>query len=203
MASSTIEWPDTFGTAAATETEVSSTAKANINNNSEDTSSHDMKRRKVSLSPTPVSTSTSRSTRSRRKSTNGEEVVVDDTIYKGFIEDQSSKDDMEILVEGCGVNEVNGTYKRAPKYDTLLGTPYMKEGSWTNGGTSYSGTYVLYNDGINKNTAWHIGLWKSPHYPTVYYTSVKSSKNKALPPSGGWNTMNAGRDPAPKLYMHE
>ena len=126
-----------------------------------------------------------------------------DTIYKGFIEDQSSKDHAEILVEGCGVNEVNGTYKRVTKYDTLLGTPYMKEGSWTKGDTSYSGTYVLYNDGINKNTAWHIGLWKSPHYPKVYYTSVNSSKNKALPPSGGWNTMNAGRDPAPRLHMHE
>eukprot|EP00956_Cyclotella_meneghiniana_P040569 scaffold199301_cov33-Cyclotella_meneghiniana.AAC.3 len=102
----------------------------------------------------------------------------------------------EITVEGCGVAELNGIYKRVCNY---CGAPkYLKEGRW-------KGEYVwfvVYFRGCRTTTTvsrhWSIGIRaKRGNYKYFY----RNQNTSFLPPSDGWVVYLDGVEPTPKITV--
>lgn len=95
-----------------------------------------------------------------------------------------------IVLIGCGLSEVNGTYKRDGE---RFGYPrFTKEGLWQGRGVQYE---VRFKDGY-----WHIGIFCDAGLSggsRSLYRSMNSHRHM-LPPTTGWMTVGFGEHPAPQ-----
>jgi len=111
----------------------------------------------------------------------------------------------QILVEGCALSEVNGTYIQRDKSDKCKGFPlYSKKGRWKGEITDF----VFYRDINNSGHGyWYIGLQfeSTPSsrffLPSncIYKSKINSFDTGTLPPIKGWEAAERGLDPAPTL----
>ena len=99
----------------------------------------------------------------------------------------------EVTVEGCGLAEVNGTYKRD---GNRCGSPrYSKKGQWKGENVWF---HILYKATGN---FWHIVILRSPRSGRIaglYYNQDGS----LVPPSDGWFVYNSGVEPPPKITLN-
>ena len=106
----------------------------------------------------------------------------------------------QIVVEGSGVPEVNGTYKRWSHDRLPMGidkrcTVFSKGGLWK----AEAVNFFIFRD--IRSPCWYVSCRKEPknnlNSETMFY--YKSSKNDKLPPKSDWNTCGAGRNDPPYL----
>eukprot|EP00956_Cyclotella_meneghiniana_P003384 scaffold4079_cov44-Cyclotella_meneghiniana.AAC.9 len=97
----------------------------------------------------------------------------------------------ELLVEGCGVAEVNGTYKRNGDFH---GAPrYFKEGQWEGEDVEFvirQGDFDIW---------WYILIWIEGEDDSLYYFPAESETS--TPPSDGWMISYYGVAPPPKITI--
>eukprot|EP00956_Cyclotella_meneghiniana_P003386 scaffold4079_cov44-Cyclotella_meneghiniana.AAC.11 len=99
----------------------------------------------------------------------------------------------EIVVAGCGIAEVNGTYKRDGDIDDA--PKYSKKGKWE----GKTVTFEIYQ-GSYRGPAWFISI-RERNYQDIlgaylYYNEIKTS----VPPSDGWRVFR-GIEPLPKITL--
>jgi len=95
-----------------------------------------------------------------------------------------------IVLIGCGLSEVNGTYKRDG--ERFCYPRFTKEGLWQGRGVQYE---VRFKDGY-----WHIGIFCDAGLSggsRSLYRSMNSHRH-VLPPTTGWMTVGFGEHPAPQ-----
>jgi len=130
----------------------------------------------------------------RAPSTKRSEDESNDSTTATLNADKDSKSDDEripdqILVEGCGISEVNGTYQL--DYDDE-DSGYYKSGDWK----GEVQDFVIYRQEhyweSNDNHTWYIGLGIGIRF-------YESTRNGKFPPLYGWELSDNGLDPAPTL----
>ena len=111
-----------------------------------------------------------------------------------------------IIIDSCGVSEVNGTYSRNINPSTHEGSPiYKKFGTYNNESITFG--IFCKKHGSNNNTYWHIGVLGKM---TCFYRSSRAvgagpnAGSVALPPmdSNEWVCIrNEGKMPLPQLEL--
>lgn len=96
----------------------------------------------------------------------------------------------EVTVEGCGVSEVNGIYKRIIDDDGRGAPRYFKTGQLNGKDTLFD----IYKDSRTRSPSWSIRVFR---YPLIeLYVNRKES---SVPPSDGWKVSVGGAEPPPKI----
>jgi len=111
----------------------------------------------------------------------------------------SPNDVEEITVEGCGIAEVNGVYKRkGPKNDRA--PVYTKRGVWK----GHQGTFEISN-GLHYGSRWYIsfdgGIGTDGFYIDGYFYEAFNNEDPWIPPVDGWQMSSYmdGVQPVPKM----
>lgn len=104
----------------------------------------------------------------------------------------SSNNVNRVIVQGCGVSDVNGTYLK------VVGQGYK-------GAPVYSqGNYAIHRDLMSKGpNSWYIGYCGKNVSSLGKYSNCYGSPNNAdsiNPPTDGWVALNDWVNPAPKLH---
>ena len=100
-----------------------------------------------------------------------------------------------VVVEGCGLLEVNGLFKHDG--DRFNGTPiYIKKGRWKEKNKEYKAKYMICHD----TGLWHVVV-KRRGQRQVYLYNNPNNRNSNTPPEKGWNVTGEGSLPAPSLRM--
>jgi len=113
-------------------------------------------------------------------------------------ENGDSRNFYEIEVEGSGMSEVDGTYKKAA--DTYGFVCFAKQGQWN----GKAANFVIYR----KSNYWYIcfcggTLGGAFLYPVSNFFRTMSGRADAdFPPGNGWMTVGNGISPAPKLTWY-
>ena len=102
----------------------------------------------------------------------------------------------QILVEGCGIPEMNGTYH----LDCGVERVYIKSGEWK----GEVEDFLVYRslDSHDKHTHWYIGIYRGGYIPSARF--YKAANNTEQPTVNGWTKVDHGVDPAPTLkYVYK
>eukprot|EP00956_Cyclotella_meneghiniana_P004050 scaffold4911_cov47-Cyclotella_meneghiniana.AAC.8 len=95
----------------------------------------------------------------------------------------------EITVEGCGLAEANGTYKRNVDFG---GAPqYFKQGQWKGEDLQVEIYRIL--------SCWCIAARKPERGGYVHYRFYMNRIDSPVPPSDGWSVSEYGEYPPPKI----
>jgi len=162
------------------------------------------KRRKVSLSPQSQSnnnnsiagnnTAATQNIAAAGSRTNN--IVIDSSITAPTITWSSPSELSTLIVEGCGLSEVNGTYTRAAAKYNFNGAPvYSKLGQWKENAV----VYVIYWKSVTKQ--WFIGHRKEDvdagrGAPDGFCIS-QQNVSRLAPPGNGWSMIRSAVTPSP------
>ena len=108
----------------------------------------------------------------------------------------------EVKVEGCGISEANGTYKRVEGRERNDAPIFRQRGEWE----GVLVDFVLLKS-LNESSVWYLSVWKNDFYdtsiPYKYLYNARGSESCQMPPGNGWGVSSAGKDPAPKCQAIE
>ena len=100
-----------------------------------------------------------------------------------------------LVVEGCGLSNLNGAYKRDGVESD--GYPmYMKKGRYQEGNNVYEGNYMI----CHQDESWHITFKRHGATLMTHLYNNRNDCNRNTPPTNGWAVMrNRGTLPAPTI----
>jgi hypothetical protein len=106
-----------------------------------------------------------------------------------------------VLVQGAGLDAVNGMYKRVGAFENV--GKYCKIAYWQDQNHEFS----LFRCNTSNNTKhWYISIVPMGVQPGTstdidFYSAPLSDKDPDHPPSMGWTKSSEGLDPAPQVIM--
>ena len=106
-----------------------------------------------------------------------------------------------VIVEGAGLDAVNGSYQRSDTFDNV--GKYSMVGTWNGGECVFS----LFRCNTSNNTKhWYISIVPDGVQPGTstdidFYSAPLSESSPWYPPSSGWTKSEMGHNPVPAVIM--
>lgn len=107
-----------------------------------------------------------------------------------------------IVVEGCGVESINGIYKPY-EHGTLNGAPrFFKPGRWDNKEVQF----FLNKCKVGSGKIWYISVTPNNAEPDTnadidFYCANEDTDGSQMPPTKGWERCKHGSKPIPKVHV--
>ena len=200
-----VEWSSNGTVACIPKSRISTTGLSS--RRSRRTTNNDTKQSSNELSTT--SNKQKKRAPSRKRSKNGQSIPINDsTKSTNGSESNDNRFPNQILAEGCGISELNGTYSQLHTLGKYK-IEYRKSGEWEGKEVAFSihraprsaasrSEFADINKRLGLPWHWYIGI-NNGFVMRKIYKAANNTDIKLPPPVNGWKVMAEGIDPAPTI----